>query len=130
HRINPKDVAPLINRGIVYYSKKGQYDLAIADFTEALKIDPKEINALINRGISWREKGDPDKAIADFTEALRLGLLTADVLQFGSKDPEAVRHWAQGAPARYQRGTAYVAQTHDDPGLAPFHESMRTRPHQ
>src|SRR5260221_394657 len=128
HRINPKDVAPLVNRGIVYYSKKGQYDLAIADFTEALKIDPKEINALINRGISWREKGDPDKAIADFTEALRLGMLTADVLKFGTKDPEAVRHWAQVAHARYQRGTAYVAKTEYDLALADFNESIRLNP--
>ena len=53
-----------MNRGIVWYSKKGEYDKAIKDFTDALKIDPKEINALINRGISWREMGDPDKAIA------------------------------------------------------------------
>ena len=45
------------------------------------------MNCLLNRGISWREKGDPDKAIVDFTEALRLGLLTGDVLQFGSKEP-------------------------------------------
>jgi tetratricopeptide (TPR) repeat protein len=128
HRINPKDVAPLVNRGIVYYSKKGQYDLAIADFTEALKLDPKEINALINRGISWREKGDPDKAIADFTEALRLGMLTADVLKFGSKDPEAVRHWAQVAHARYQRGTAYVAKLELDLARADFNESIRLNP--
>jgi len=128
HRINPLDVAPLLNRGIVYYSKKGQYDLAIKDFTDCLKIDPKEVNCLLNRGISWREKGDPDKAIVDFTEALRLGLLTGDVLQFGSKDPEAVRHWAQVAHARYQRGTAYVLKTEYDLALADFNESIRLNP--
>ena len=128
HRINPLDTAPLLNRGIVYYSKKGQYDLAIKDFTDCLKIDPKEVNCLINRGISWREKGDPDKAIVDFTEALRLGLLTGDVLQFGSKEPEAVRHWAQVAHARYQRGTAYVLKTEYDLALADFNESIRLNP--
>ncbi len=128
HRINPQDVNPLIDRGIVYYSKKGEYDLAIADFTDALKIDPKEINALLNRGISWREKGDPDKAILDFSEALRLGMLTGDVLQFGSKDPEAVRHWDQVAHARYQRGTAYVTKTEYDLALADFNESIRLNP--
>ena len=42
HRINPLDMAPLLNRGIVHYSKKGQYDLAIKDFTECLKIDPRK----------------------------------------------------------------------------------------
>jgi tetratricopeptide (TPR) repeat protein len=128
HRINPLDVAPLLNRGIVYYSKKGQYDLAIKDFTDCLKLDPKEVNCLINRGISWREKGDADKAIVDFSEALRLGLLTGDVLQFGSKDPEAVRHWAQVAHARYQRGTAYVLKTEYDLALADFNESIRLNP--
>ncbi|MBS0540680.1 MAG: tetratricopeptide repeat protein [Proteobacteria bacterium] len=128
HRINPLDVAPLINRGIVYYSKKGLYDKAIADFTEALEIDPKEVNALINRGISYREKNDPDKAIIDFSEALRLGMLTGDVLQFGSKDPEAVRHWAQVAHARFQRGTAYVTKKEYDLALADFNESIRLNP--
>jgi len=128
HKINPLDVNPLINRGIVYYSKKGLYDEAIADFTEVLRIDRKEINALINRGISWREKGDPDKAVADFSEALRLGLLTGDVLQFGTKDPEAVRHWDQVAHARYQRGTAYVTKKEYDLALADFNESLRLNP--
>src|SRR5205823_6145056 len=95
---------------------------------EALKIDRKEINALINRGISWREKGNPDKAVADFSEALRLGLLTGDVLQFGSKDPEALRHWDQVAHARYQRGTAYVTKKEYDLALADFNESIRINP--
>ena len=39
------DRLPLVNRGIVYYSKKGQFDDAITDFNAALKLDPKEINA-------------------------------------------------------------------------------------
>lgn len=128
HKLTPRDVNPLINRGIVYYSKKGLYDLAIADFTEALDIDRKDVNALINRGISYREKGDPDKAIIDFSEALRLGLLTGDVLQFGSKDPDAVRHWAQVAHARYQRGNAYVVKKEYDLALADFNESIRVNP--
>jgi len=128
HRINPTDVIPLINRGIASYSLKAKCAPAIEDFTEALKIDPKEVNALTNRGICWNEKGEPDKAIADFSEALRLGLQTGDVLTFGSKDPEAVRYWAQVARARYLRGLAYAAKGEQDLALADFNESIRLNP--
>ncbi len=125
HRINPKDVAPLINRGIVYYSKKGQYDLAIADFTEALKIDPKEVNALIKPRHLVAREGRPRQGDRRFHRGAAPRMLTADVLKFGSKDPDAVRHWAQVANARYQRGTAYVAKTEFDLALADFNESIR-----
>ena len=30
--LTPKDPTPLVNRGIVYYTKKGKFDEAIADF--------------------------------------------------------------------------------------------------
>jgi tetratricopeptide (TPR) repeat protein len=37
-RLNPKDAVTYNRRGIAYYMK-GDYDRAIADFTEALRID-------------------------------------------------------------------------------------------
>jgi len=51
----------------------GEYDRAIADFTEAIRLDPKCGSAYRGRGNAYKEKGDSDKARADFDQAKRLG---------------------------------------------------------
>src|SRR4029077_14037182 len=59
------------NRGNAYHDK-GDMDRAIADYTEAIRLDPKNVNAYGHRGVTYRDKGDLDLAIADFTEVIRL----------------------------------------------------------
>ena len=54
------------------YAQTGEFDQAIADFTEAIRLDPKVARHYRNRGNCYGETGEPDKAIADFTEAIRL----------------------------------------------------------
>ena len=51
---------------------KGEYDKAIADFTEAIRLNPKNANAYSKRGEAYMAKHDYDKCIADCTEAIRL----------------------------------------------------------
>ena len=50
----------------------GVYDKAIADFSEAIRLDPRNPNHYTNRGRAWASKGDQGKANADFKEAKRL----------------------------------------------------------
>ena len=50
----------------------GNYDRAIDEFTEVIKIDPKFDRAYTNRGILWMEKGEYDRAIEDCTHAMEL----------------------------------------------------------
>ncbi|MCZ7554607.1 MAG: tetratricopeptide repeat protein [Anaerolineales bacterium] len=52
--------------------KQGDHEGAIADYTEALRLNPALVVAYNNRGLARREKGDLDGAIADYTEAIRL----------------------------------------------------------
>ena len=59
------------NRGLAY-SNKRETDRAIADYSEAIRLNPKYSFALNNRGILYSDKRDYDKAIADYSEALRL----------------------------------------------------------
>src|SRR5664279_4983909 len=54
------------------YRDKGELDHAIADYSEAIRLDPKVAIGLYNRGIVWRAKGDIGRAIADYSEAIRL----------------------------------------------------------
>ena len=37
---------------------KGECDKAIADFTEAIRLDPQSASAYYDRGRAWAEKGD------------------------------------------------------------------------
>jgi tetratricopeptide (TPR) repeat protein len=59
------------NRGNAYYVKK-DYDRAIADFSEAIRIDPKFAVAFYNRSAAYRDKGDGERSIDDYIQAIRL----------------------------------------------------------
>ena len=48
------------------------FDRAIADYDQAIKLDPKYALAYLNRGLLWQAKKDHDRAIADFDQAIRL----------------------------------------------------------
>jgi len=50
----------------------GDFDKAIADSTEAIRLDPTLAGAYNNRGLAYAEKGDFDKAVSDYSEAIRL----------------------------------------------------------
>ena len=59
------------NRGVAYM-RKGDYDRAIRDYDDALRLNPNSANAFYNRGLTNRLKGDYDHAIQDYNQALRL----------------------------------------------------------
>ncbi|GAB6391389.1 MAG: tetratricopeptide repeat protein [Treponematales bacterium] len=64
-------VKTYLYRGSVYIGL-GEYDKAIVDYTEAIRLDPNAADAYNNRGVAYVEKGDNNKAIVDFNQALRL----------------------------------------------------------
>ena len=55
--MQPKDAATFDSRGLVYL-KMGQFDLAISDYSSALRIEPKMASALYGRGLARIKKGD------------------------------------------------------------------------
>jgi tetratricopeptide (TPR) repeat protein len=59
-------------RGSAYYDK-GEYDIAIADFNDGLRIGPPSGIIFHNRGNAWRSKGEYARAIADYDQSIRLG---------------------------------------------------------
>ena len=88
------------------YSRLGDYEGAIASFTQALLLNPNDVKSYVNRGNAYYEiaqrSGDPDKdykgAIEDFNRALRLnpaqveayvgrGMVRFEVGQY-SKEPD------------------------------------------
>ena len=69
-RFDPKDATAYNNRGHAHQAK-GNYDKAIADFTEAIRLDPG-FALCTTIGAIPTARRDYDKAIADLTEAIRL----------------------------------------------------------
>ena len=55
------------------YLDQGECDKAIADYTEAIRLDPNSTDAYFNRGIAYQKKGDKAKAEEDSAQAKKLG---------------------------------------------------------
>ncbi|RXT41887.1 tetratricopeptide repeat protein [Bradyrhizobium betae] len=134
------------NRGAAYY-QEGDPDRAIADYSEAIRLDPQYAPAYNNRGITYRQKGDLDRDIADQNEAIRLNPKFASAYTNrgaaynakGASDraiedyTEAIRldpaTIAGGAALPYaHRGNAYFDQGDLDRALADYSEAIRLDP--
>ncbi|MDJ0511054.1 MAG: tetratricopeptide repeat protein [Crocosphaera sp.] len=58
---------------------QGNYQGAIADFTEIIRINPQEVEAYYNRGIAYAKLQDYPKAIADFNQGITLNQTIAEL---------------------------------------------------
>lgn len=97
-------VASFNNRGNAYIAKQ-DYDRAIADYDQAIKLDNRFYHAFHNRGVALYLKKNYDRAIADYDEALRLN----------PKFFEAFN----------DRGLAYQAKGNLDQAIADYNEALR-----
>ena len=74
------------NLAIIYSNRAnqreriGDFEKAIADHNEAIKIDPTYAAGFMHRGNAYARHSDFDRAIADHTEAVRLAPKDADFI--------------------------------------------------
>ena len=61
------------NRGLAY-SKKGELELAIADYTKAIELKPDYADAYYRRSKVWLHLGETEKAKADMKTASKMGI--------------------------------------------------------
>ncbi len=66
----PLDAVALCLRGLTRKRRK-QYDAAVADFSEAIRLDPKETLAFYERGVVLYEMDEHAKALVDLDEVIR-----------------------------------------------------------
>jgi S1-C subfamily serine protease len=69
--LTPKTAADFMRSASLNFYKK-QFDRAIADYTDAIRLEPKEATAYRNRGLVHVRKGDYEKAVADCSRAIEL----------------------------------------------------------
>ena len=103
----PTDAQSSYRRGLDLFVKK-DYDEAIKEFDEAIKLDPNHRSARYYRGQAWREKKDFDKAIQDFDEAIRI-------------NPQSSAYFRA-------RGNAWLAEKEYDKAIKDFNEAIRLNP--
>jgi serine/threonine protein kinase/Tfp pilus assembly protein PilF len=84
------------------------YDLAVAEFTEALRRNPQFALAYCNRGNAHAARGDDDQALADYAEALQI-------------DPGC-------AGAYRQRGHLQAARGNHGAAIADYQRALRIDP--
>ena len=102
------------NRGIAYNNRgvaleaKGEFDRAIADYTQALALNPQDQFAYNNRGNAYNGKNDYDHAIADFSRAIAI-------------DPKYTH-------ALNNRGDSYKAKGDLDHAIADFDAAIALDP--
>jgi lipoprotein NlpI len=85
-----------------------QYGIAIADFSDAIRLKPEDPIAHYQRGNAYSDKGDYDKAIADFDQTLQL-------------DPNHTN-------AYLGRGRAFYSKGEYGKAIADFDQAIRLSP--
>lgn len=70
-RILAQLVAAYNNRGLAFRAN-GDFDHAIEDYDQAIRLMPDHHVAIGNRGVALMAKGELDRAITDFDHAIRL----------------------------------------------------------
>ncbi len=94
------------NRGVAHRSH-GDYNLAIQDYNQAIKLSSKFAEAYNNRGVAYDHKGDFDRAIQDFDHANKL-------------KPTALTH--------FNRGNAFLGKSQYDHAIDDYNNAIRLKP--
>lgn len=98
------------NRGLARYKNLiwADYDGAIADYSEAIRLKPDYDQPYLNRGAAYAAKNDYAAALADYTEAIRV-------------NPSL-------ASAYYNRGMAHKELGDLDAAIADYQKALRYNP--
>ena len=69
--MNPRLAEAYFNRGVAYHAL-GQYQRAIQDYDQALRLNSAFADAYLNRGKAYEALGQPQRAWEDFRQAQQL----------------------------------------------------------
>jgi tetratricopeptide (TPR) repeat protein len=136
-----KDLAFYLARG-ERWLRGGDFDRAIADFDQAIKLQPDSALAYHHRGNAWSGKGELDRALADYEAAIRLdpsnpalfrdrgvlrrhhGDLDGALVDFD----HAIRLGFSDAGAYNERGLVWQDKKRHERAIADFNQALKINP--
>ena len=138
-------VAPPFNEAFTRAKREAeqdQYDKAIADYTEAIRLKPDFADAYANRAFAYGSLEQFDKAVADCNEAIRLqpdsaeayknrGGAYCNLKQYDKAIAdcnEAIRLKPDFARAYSNRGNSYLGLKEYDKAMADYNQAIRLDP--
>lgn len=141
-RQSPGNALYYNNRGLAYM-RKGDFDHAITDFSQAMRLWPmKSASAFNNRAMAYAGKGQYDRALADFSASISLDAKNAWTfnnrgLMLGKKGDtrraiadygEAIRLSPRYVAAYRNRAMAHLSKGDRPRALADLAEAARLQP--
>jgi tetratricopeptide (TPR) repeat protein len=102
-----KGSTAFVCRGLTWQAK-GDYERAIADLDEAIRLDPKNVAAFQKRGLLWWTRTEYDKALEDFDACVKLQ--------------------KESGSAFMNRGCAWFSKGKQEMAMADFNEAIRLDP--
>jgi tetratricopeptide (TPR) repeat protein len=140
--LSDQELAVVFNhRGFAYYKKK-DYDRAIEDYNQAIRLGLTDADCFYRRGLAYFEKNDYNRAIQGFDEALKLNPDNAAILQsrgwaYESKNDydQAIRDYDRAislqssyGPTLIRRAKAYEAKRQYEQALADYEAATQADP--
>ncbi|MBI5345240.1 MAG: tetratricopeptide repeat protein [Deltaproteobacteria bacterium] len=105
---SPSPSATVVDEGKAHFDKgvqlsmKGQYDEAIKEYEETIKLNPKSAQAYNNLGFAYMDKGDVERAIESQKKAVELNASLANAyyglalaLEKKGDKKEALKNWKE-----------------------------------
>jgi tetratricopeptide (TPR) repeat protein len=125
------------NRGDGYLDN-GNYDQAIAEYTQAIELDPSLTSYYYNRGLAYRGKADYENAKSDFSQVIKMNPEDGEAyyqrgLNYSTKGDfelavadytKAIQFGSEKAYAYTNRGLAYENLNRNNDAINDFEQAL------
>ena len=140
--VDPKDLATAHKNRANAYDDRGEYDLAFADYEQAVLINPQDADAFNSRGTTYTAFGNYERAIQDFDQAIKLN--PSSPMAFSNRcfakgvvgqleqalaDCNQALHIRQKNPGAFAaRGFVHLRMKHYEAAIADYNAELKIAP--